>query len=687
VDLHSIPPTAPTVHDLFATLFNGDGGVVDVRALRGDRVVQEFYAAGDHAGIANFVDLFEDWNLYFGVASRKDATGGGTDNLLTLGALYCDIDFARTPEPDATARLDAFPLQPSAVINSGNGWHCYWLLREPFAFPGEADQAGALLRRLAATLDADPGATDLARVLRVPGTLNMKYSPRRPVVGRTFEPARRYNPGELEDWLLADPAPPALDGRKGPFQLPLNPPVPGQRYKSLFAYGRHLKVCGMLEPQVHAALQAYNATFSPPKSEDEVADAVRKVFKARDRKDFAVPVVEPTRATEPEAEAGPDGAADATTVAAPEDLAVLLDDTAAALQRFIVMTLEQAQAAALWAASTHVTDAFDLASYLHVTAGTKGAGKSVLMVLLSHVVARSWYSCSVTKAALVRRLDKDRSTLLLDETDQQFADKELASALIGVLNAGYSRFLTATICTGQGADIKVQEFSPFGPKCFAGIGALPSTIADRSIVIRLRKKRQSDTVERARDRIVRGTFVALRKRWERWHAGAVDLLRDARPVLPEALDDRAQDNWEGLLAIADLAGAGWPERARRAAVQLSLGRGQDDDPALMLLADIRELLKPATGAATVEALDGLVLAGRLLPALEKLDHRPWATWSRGEVMTPHALSKQLEKFEVRPVQGWSAELKKKVRGYPEQALIDAFSRYLAVEAVGAVGTQ
>jgi hypothetical protein len=41
------------------------------------------------------------------------------------------------------------------------------------------------------------------------------------------------------------------------------------------------------------------------------------------------------------------------------------------------------------------------------------------------------------------------------------------------------------------------------------------------------------------------------------------------PEVPEVLHDRERDLWRVLLAIADVAGGGWPERARRAAEDLS----------------------------------------------------------------------------------------------------------------------
>jgi uncharacterized protein DUF3631 len=47
--------------------------------------------------------------------------------------------------------------------------------------------------------------------------------------------------------------------------------------------------------------------------------------------------------------------------------------------------------------------------------------------------------------------------------------------------------------------------------------------------------------------------------------------------MPDALHDRAQDNWEPLIAIADLAGGGWPKLARDAASALSGAVDPGDD--------------------------------------------------------------------------------------------------------------
>jgi hypothetical protein len=94
-------------------------------------------------------------DLYVGVTSRRNAVGGSLGNCHELRALFVDIDFKTTPEAEARGRLDRFLLKPSFVIANGGGLHCYWLLREPFDLPGEAQKAKSYLWRLALHLGGD----------------------------------------------------------------------------------------------------------------------------------------------------------------------------------------------------------------------------------------------------------------------------------------------------------------------------------------------------------------------------------------------------------------------------------------------------------------------------------------------------------------------------------------------------
>lgn len=92
----------------------------------------------------------------------------------------------------------AFP--PSVIVDSGGGYHCYWLLSEPFLIETEQDRerADRLQKGWVAYAGADASAKDLARMLRLPGTYNFKYTPPRLVYWVKYDLERTYPLAELE---------------------------------------------------------------------------------------------------------------------------------------------------------------------------------------------------------------------------------------------------------------------------------------------------------------------------------------------------------------------------------------------------------------------------------------------------------------------------------------------------------
>jgi len=69
------------------------------------------------------------------------------------------------------------------------------------------------------------------------------------------------------------------------------------------------------------------------------------------------------------------------------------------------------------------------------------------------------------------------------------------------------------------------DFSVFCAKVLAGIGTLPTTIADRAVPIVLARKKPSEAVTRFRRREVAPDFVLVRDGLAAWAAHAVDALR------------------------------------------------------------------------------------------------------------------------------------------------------------------
>src|SRR5437763_2840747 len=124
--------------------------------------------------------------------------------------------------------------------------------------------------------------------------------------------------------------------------------------------------------------------------------------------------------------------------------------------------------------------------------------------------------------------------------------------LRALLNAGFRRGTPVLRCVGEGTKQTATEFDVFCCKALAGIGSLPDTIADRSLTISLKRKGRGEQVERFRLRTTPTEAEALRITLDAWASEFVATLEDARPQLPDELDDRAQDVCEPLLAIADL---------------------------------------------------------------------------------------------------------------------------------------
>ena len=118
----------------------------------------------------------------------------------------------------------------------------------------------------------------------------------------------------------------------------------------------------------------------------------------------------------------------------PPPLDEVLDEVAGFVRRFVVMSEAQADAVALWVVHTHAFDAAEQTPYLAISSAEKRSGKTRLLEVLELLVARPWLTGRVTAAVLARKVDAERPTLLLDESDAAFkGEKEYAEALRGLL--------------------------------------------------------------------------------------------------------------------------------------------------------------------------------------------------------------------------------------------------------------
>jgi Protein of unknown function (DUF3631) len=360
------------------------------------------------------------------------------------------------------------------------------------------------------------------------------------------------------------------------------------------------------------------------------------------------------------------------------ELGEVLEEVRRFVRRFVVLSESQADAGALWIAHTHAFAAAETTPYLEISSAEKESGKTRLLETLQLLVARPWLTGRTSISALARKVDKDLPTLLLDESDAALAgDKNYVQDLRGILNSGFRRGAkyTINVPTAQ-SGWTPTDFSVFCPKAIAGIGSLPDTVVSRSITIRLQRKTPQETVEKLRFRRVTTAAAPVRQQLEQVLPSVVEELieiTEAEPEMPAGLSDRAEDVWEPLLAIADLAGGDWPQRARCAAVALSGNRTDDEDShRVQLLRDVRAIFMKR-GIDEIGSTD-------LVFALNAIEESPWAGWSRGTGLSTHALAKQFKQFGIAPRHTRDGS----ARGYSLHQFEDAFSRYLPALLDGTV---
>jgi len=148
------------------------------------------------AEAARFVDVVEDQrDVYFALATFKERGKRTADNALYIRSFFMDLDVdpagggKYTSKKEAATAFSEFLQSTSLgllgtpwIVSSGGGLHVYWPLTEQVSI-AQWKPAAEALKRLAKkqSLHIDFTVTaDAARILRIPGTLNLKIpgSPR-----------------------------------------------------------------------------------------------------------------------------------------------------------------------------------------------------------------------------------------------------------------------------------------------------------------------------------------------------------------------------------------------------------------------------------------------------------------------------------------------------------------------------
>jgi hypothetical protein len=363
----------------------------------------------------------------------------------------------------------------------------------------------------------------------------------------------------------------------------------------------------------------------------------------------------------------------------------LLDELVAVVRRYVVVSAHASNAIALWILHTHAFELREISAYLGIESPEKRCGKTTLLSLLVALVNRPVVASNISPSAIFRAIEEVRPTLLIDEADTLLRGND---EFRGMLNAGYSRGTAFVVRvapespaersgapgTGEGAargdaSSRLARFSCWCPKAIAAIGQLPETLADRCIRILMQRKAPGEICQRLRNL----DPVPLRRQCARFVADSADAITGARPSSPDGLNDRIADIWEPLLVLADLAGGPWPERARGAALDLSV---QTEEISL-----IADLVHDIYITFLVRLTDRMFTRDLVRALQVHAQNSPHRAWPKGKI-TDRWLARQLRPYDVRSRSIRIGNLT--ANGYLEEDLDEIFKRYVSPAEAEAV---
>ena len=189
-------------------------GMYCVVGLKDGKPKQQFVASVEEINDLADALTHKGYDAYFALASYADDSGRTNNNATHLNSFFLDLDCGAgkpyADQSEGVAALKEFVKKaglpkPSVIVNSGRGVHAYWVVEQPVEkqeWRGLAEGFKELCS--AHGLHADPAVTaDVARILRIPDTLNFK-DPANPQPVHLMYSGSRVGIEALRDKFIVD---------------------------------------------------------------------------------------------------------------------------------------------------------------------------------------------------------------------------------------------------------------------------------------------------------------------------------------------------------------------------------------------------------------------------------------------------------------------------------------------------
>ena len=314
----------------------------------------------------------------------------------------------------------------------------------------------------------------------------------------------------------------------------------------------------------------------------------------------------------------------------------VLNEVLAQLQAHVIAPVETLHTASLWVCMTWLSDVATVLPVALITAPEKNCGKSTLLNAMAKMSKSALITSNMTSAVLFRLIDKHAPSLFIDEVDTFLRDN---LELGGILNSGHTKDL-AYVMRCEGDNFEPVRFSTWCPKALSGISAsnISGTLSSRSIILNMRRKQAGESAQNIRHTAPE-IFTDIKRKLARWADDNAGAFSQLHPVI-EGLNNREQDNYEPLLAIAMLAGGEWVQHLERAC---NVSRQNNEESKSIGV----ELLEACKQIFEINHVDK-IRSTTLLEYLLKDDEAIFATYNRGKPMTIRQMAKRLGDYKIQP---------------------------------------
>ena len=158
---------------------NCNSGYLEMRLINDNSSKQKFFKL-ENGGTDSAVNFAENYvgqyHIFFGIQPRSAKKG--TDKAVEkLVSFWIDLDAKdhNNSKKQARKSLEEFNLKPSLLVDSGNGFHAYWILKDPWFINTEDDRDE--ITKISKSIHKITGGDstfNVSRILRLPGTPNIK---------------------------------------------------------------------------------------------------------------------------------------------------------------------------------------------------------------------------------------------------------------------------------------------------------------------------------------------------------------------------------------------------------------------------------------------------------------------------------------------------------------------------------